>query len=84
MVFVFLVLGCVFLILLWGCIYFAWQLYLLGHSELGLAVVDEIVKVQIQYMGVYGICASYISGRTFQRKNEIFVTAKDSGICAGA
>ena len=72
MAFVFLVLGCVFLILLWGCIYFAWQLYLLGHSEHGTAVVDEIVKGVYYYRSSIWAYTAYVrvtyQGEHFREK----------------
>ena len=49
MVFVFVVFGSCLLFSLGGCIYYVWLLYLLGHSEHGIAVLDEIVKG-----GLYG------------------------------
>lgn len=44
MAFVLSALVIVFLLCLWGCIYFAWKLYISRNSEHYLAVVDEIIK----------------------------------------
>lgn len=49
MTFLVITLGIVFLLCIWGCVYFAWKLYISRHSEHGMAVVDKIIKESRTY-----------------------------------
>ena len=87
MVFVFLILGCVSLILLWGCIYFVWRLYLLGHSEHGIAVLDEIVKGAYYYRTSIWVYSAYVhvtyQGESFREKMKFGVPQRIIGFARG-
>ena len=90
MVVVLLVLGCFLLLCLWGCIYFVWRLYLLGRSEHGIAVVDEIVKEK-HYRGGRGpshwVYTIYVHvtyhGEPFREKIRFSVRQRIVGFALG-
>lgn len=44
MVFLLIILGIILLLCLWGCLYFAWRLYISSHSTRGTAVVHDVIK----------------------------------------
>lgn len=86
-IFVFLVLVCFLSILLWGCIYFVWRLYLLGHSEHGTAVLDEIVKGAYYYRTRIWVYSAYVyvtyQGESFREKMKFGVPQRIIGFARG-
>ena len=87
MVVVFLALGCTVLLCLWGCIYFVWRLYLLGHSEHGIAVLDEIVKGGLYGNTLRWVYTAYVhvtyQGESFREKMKFSVQQRIVGFALG-
>ena len=87
MVVTLLALGCTVLLCLWGCIYFVWRLYLLGHSEHGIAVLDEIVKGGLYGNTLRWVYTAYVhvtyQGEPFRGKMKFSVQQRIVGFARG-
>ena len=60
MIFIFIILGIAFLLCVWGCIYYAWKVYMAGHSERGMAVLNKVIKESRTYRPAGWSCKAYV------------------------
>lgn len=80
MIFILIILGIAFLLCLWGCIYFAWKLYISKHSEQGIAIVDQIIKVRRVYRPTRWKCKVNVHikfhGKQIEKKLSFWMSEK--------